>query len=82
MARGLFADDVAFTVEKIQDPALKSPRQDDWADVSVNEVSPLESTNIHPKTALQLISGQCHGRHPAKAHMELGERRSIHLQPV
>ncbi len=36
------ADDVAFTIEKIQDPALKSPRQADWANVTVKEISPSE----------------------------------------
>jgi peptide/nickel transport system substrate-binding protein len=38
----LSADDVAFTMQKIQDPALKSPRQADWANVTVKEVSPTE----------------------------------------
>jgi peptide/nickel transport system substrate-binding protein len=38
----LTADDVAFTIEKIQDPALKSPRQADWADVTVKVISPTE----------------------------------------
>lgn len=38
----LTADDVAFTVQKIQDPALKSPRQVDWANVTVKEISPTE----------------------------------------
>ena len=34
------ADDVAFTIKKIQDAALKSPRQADWANVSVSVSSP------------------------------------------
>ncbi|HTK33495.1 MAG TPA: ABC transporter substrate-binding protein [Candidatus Paceibacterota bacterium] len=38
----LTADDVAFTVQKIQDAALKSPRQGDWANVTVQVVSPSE----------------------------------------
>ncbi len=38
----LSADDVAFTIEKIQDPALKSPRQADWANITVKEISPSE----------------------------------------
>lgn len=38
----LTADDVAFTVQKIQDPALKSPRRGDWAQVSVKVISPKE----------------------------------------
>jgi peptide/nickel transport system substrate-binding protein len=38
----LSADDVAFTIEKIQDPALKSPRQADWVNVTVKEISPTE----------------------------------------
>lgn len=38
----LTADDIAFTIEKIQDPALKSPRQADWANVTVKEISPTE----------------------------------------
>ena len=36
------ADDIAFTIEKIQDPVLKSPRQADWANVTVKVVSPTE----------------------------------------
>jgi len=36
----LTAEDVAFTIQKIQDPALKSPRNADWKDVSVTVVSP------------------------------------------
>lgn len=35
----LTADDVVFTVEKIQDSAIKSPRHADWANVSVNKIS-------------------------------------------
>lgn len=38
----LTADDVAFTIQKVQDPALKSPRRIDWADVSVKVVSNYE----------------------------------------
>lgn len=38
----LSADDVAFTIEKIQDPTLKSPHQADWANTTVKEVSPSE----------------------------------------
>lgn len=36
----LTADDVAFTIQKIQDPALKSPRRVDWMDVAVKVTSP------------------------------------------
>jgi peptide/nickel transport system substrate-binding protein len=36
----LTADDVAFTVNKIKDSALKSPRAADWAGVTVEAVSP------------------------------------------
>lgn len=36
----LTADDVAFTVSKVQDPALKSPRAGDWTNVSVTVSSP------------------------------------------
>ena len=35
----LTADDVAFTIEKIQDPVLKSPHAGDWANVTVKQVS-------------------------------------------
>ncbi len=38
----LTADDVVFTIEKIQDPALKSPHQADWANVTMKAVSPSE----------------------------------------
>lgn len=31
----LTAEDVAYTIQKIQEPALKSPRRADWKDVSV-----------------------------------------------
>ncbi|MDE2040845.1 MAG: hypothetical protein KGI59_00435 [Patescibacteria group bacterium] len=36
----LSTDDVAFTVQKIQDAALKSPHRADWQDVSINVISP------------------------------------------
>ena len=35
----LTTDDIAFTVQKIQDSALKSPHQADWANVTVKVVS-------------------------------------------
>ncbi len=35
----LTTDDVAFTIQKIQDPALKSPRRADWANVGVKIIS-------------------------------------------
>lgn len=35
----LTADDVAFTIEKVQDPALRSPHAGDWANVTVKVVS-------------------------------------------
>jgi peptide/nickel transport system substrate-binding protein len=35
----LSADDILFTIQKIQDPAIKSPRQGDWANVTTKEVS-------------------------------------------
>ncbi len=38
----LTADDVAFTIQKIQDPVLKSPHQADWANVIIKVVSPTE----------------------------------------
>ena len=38
----LTADDIAFTIQKIQDPAIKSPRRADWADVTVKVISPTE----------------------------------------
>jgi len=38
----LTADDVAFTIQKIQDPAVKSPRNGDWTGVTVTVVSPTQ----------------------------------------
>ena len=38
----LTADDVAFTIQKIQDTVLKSPRKLDWANVTVQVVAPTE----------------------------------------
>ncbi len=38
----LTTEDIAFTIQKIQDPVLKSPRRADWADVTVEVVSPTE----------------------------------------
>jgi peptide/nickel transport system substrate-binding protein len=38
----LTADDVVFTIQKIQDLALKSPRQSDWTDVTVKKISDSE----------------------------------------
>lgn len=36
------ADDVEFTIQKIQDVTIKSPRRIDWSYVSVKKVSPTE----------------------------------------
>lgn len=38
----LTTEDIAFTIQKIQDPALKSPRRVDWTDVTVKVISPTE----------------------------------------
>jgi peptide/nickel transport system substrate-binding protein len=38
----LAAADIVFTIQKIQDPALKSPRQADWTNVTMKEISPSE----------------------------------------
>ncbi|MEK7610117.1 MAG: ABC transporter substrate-binding protein [Patescibacteria group bacterium] len=38
----LTTEDVAFTVKKIQDPTLKSPRRIDWANVTVKIISSSE----------------------------------------
>jgi peptide/nickel transport system substrate-binding protein len=38
----LTTEDVAFTIQKIQDPAVKSPRRIDWTDVTVTIISPTE----------------------------------------
>ncbi|MEI8328307.1 MAG: ABC transporter substrate-binding protein [Candidatus Taylorbacteria bacterium] len=38
----LTSDDVAFTVQKIQDATLKSPRKSDWTNVTVQTISPVE----------------------------------------
>ena len=35
----LTADDVEFTIQKIQDSALKSPRRADWANVTIKKIS-------------------------------------------
>lgn len=38
----LTADDVVFTIQKIQDPSIKSARQGDWANVTVKQISSTE----------------------------------------
>ena len=38
----LTADDIEFTIQKIQDDALKSPRRVDWASVAVRKLSTTE----------------------------------------
>ena len=38
----LTSDDVAFTIQKIQDPNLKSHRRSDWINVTVKVISPTE----------------------------------------
>ena len=40
--KSLTADDITFTIQKIQDPVLKSPRQADWANVTVKQISSSE----------------------------------------
>ncbi|MFA6423640.1 MAG: ABC transporter substrate-binding protein [Patescibacteria group bacterium] len=41
-SKPLTTDDIAFTIQKIQDPVLKSPSQADWANVSIKQISPEE----------------------------------------
>jgi len=38
----LTTEDIAFTIQKIQDPALKSPKRSDWLNVTVKVISPLQ----------------------------------------
>lgn len=38
----LTTEDIAFTIQKIQDPAIKSPRASDWKDVKIITTSPEE----------------------------------------
>lgn len=38
----LTTDDVEFTIQKIQDSDVKSPRRVDWASVNMNKISPTE----------------------------------------
>ncbi len=40
--KSLTAEDVSFTIQKIQDPALKSPRRADWMNVTTKVISPTE----------------------------------------
>lgn len=40
--RPLTAEDIAFTIQKIQAPALKSPKRADWNNVTVSVISPKE----------------------------------------
>ncbi|OHA16621.1 MAG: hypothetical protein A3C79_01710 [Candidatus Taylorbacteria bacterium RIFCSPHIGHO2_02_FULL_45_28] len=42
----LTTEDIAFTIQKIQDPAIKSPRRVDWTDVTVKVISPIEISFI------------------------------------
>ena len=36
----LTADDIAFTIQKIQDPDIKSPRRSDWANITAKVLTP------------------------------------------
>jgi peptide/nickel transport system substrate-binding protein len=38
----LTADDIEFTIEKIQEPNIKSPRHADWANITIKKVSSSE----------------------------------------
>jgi peptide/nickel transport system substrate-binding protein len=38
----LTSDDVIFTIQKIQDPVIKSPRRADWQNISVKKISDFE----------------------------------------
>jgi peptide/nickel transport system substrate-binding protein len=40
----LTTDDIAFTIQKIQEPNLKSPRRPDWTNISVQVKSPTQIT--------------------------------------
>jgi peptide/nickel transport system substrate-binding protein len=41
-SKQLTAEDVVFTIQKIQDPAIKSPRRSDWVNVTVSQISPTQ----------------------------------------
>lgn len=38
----LTTDDIEFTIQKVEDPLIKSPRRADWADVTIKKVSATE----------------------------------------
>lgn len=40
--RPVTADDVEFTIQKIHDGVIKSPRRADWANISIKKISPSE----------------------------------------
>jgi peptide/nickel transport system substrate-binding protein len=40
--QALTSDDVEFTIQKVEDPLIKSPRRADWADITTKKISPTE----------------------------------------
>ena len=76
----LSADDIIFTIEKIQDPALKSPRQADRANVTVKEVSPTEIQFVLKQAYSGFLSNAAIGIIPKHIWNNVGDDQFIFSQ--
>ncbi len=67
------ADDIAFTVLKAEDPALKSPEFADWNGVSVKVINS-ERNFFHAQTAIRFFCIRHDSRHSTETHLAKRER--------
>jgi peptide/nickel transport system substrate-binding protein len=76
----LTADDVIFTIQKIQNSTLKSPRRSDWVNVTVNEISPNEIQFILKQPYSPFLSNTTTGIIPKHIWGSVGDDQFIFSQ--
>jgi len=82
----LTAEDVVFTIHKIQDPAIKSPRRPDWADVIVNQIEENKVEFILKKAYSPFLTNTTIGILPKHVWGSVGNEQFIfsqyNIQPI
>lgn len=76
----LTAEDIAFTIQKIQDPALKSPRRSDWLNVTVKIVSPRQIEFVLKQPYSPFIANTTFGVLPKHIWGTVGDEQFIFSQ--
>ncbi len=73
------ADDVVYTISKIQDPEIQSPLAANWNGVTAGRGRPLDRA-LHAQERLRAFYREPHAGHFAEASLAERERRGIPLQ--